>query len=136
MKAAAAILVAGLLLWSWPGEAQTSVLTIPIPGTTTGGNVSGTVASTNVFQSVFAATGSSSAPGVGSVVARRGCTIVNNSSHNMWVTEGYTAATADKTHAVVVLPSGGFTCGGNGTVLIGEIDITGTSGDAFYAAQF
>lgn len=121
------------LLWAGYALAQSGqpVTTLPAPATTAGGNASGTITSTNTFQLVFAATKQTpESP------QRRGCTIQNNGTHNMWVTEGYTVATATAANAVVVPQAGIYYCSVNNIALTGEIDITGTSGDAFYAAQY
>jgi hypothetical protein len=113
------------------------VQTIPYPATTAGGNASGTISpGGSTFQLLFAATG----PGVsGSGVSapRKGCTIINNGSHTMYVTEGL-GTVASTTALAVPVPAGGpYYCASPGnTVLTGEIDITGTNGEAFYAAQY
>lgn len=115
---------------------QSPVITIPQWGTTSGGgNASGTITVTNTFQKVFSATGPSSANAV--AANRKGCTIVNGGSNNMWVTEGMTTATSVKSSSITLSSGQAYYCGNTGgTVLIGEVDITGTAGDAFYAAQW
>lgn len=124
-------LLLALLLLAPSGQAQTPVFTVQTPGSTSGGNASGTVASTGVFQKVF-----SSAPQQPGAPGRKGCTIINYGSHTMYVTEGLGVA-ASTTGAAVQLSGGqAYYCSVNGTVLSGEIDITGTSTDAFYAAQY
>ncbi len=110
---------------------QQPVLTVPSPGSTLGGNASSTIASTGVFQNVWAA---SPAPS-GGAGARKGCTIQNNGTHNMYVSEGQALASATTSNTAVLGPGGMYNCNSAGIVLIGRIDITGTSGDAFYAAQ-
>ncbi len=129
-------LLALFLSFAQVALAQQPVFTIPQPGTTIGGNVSSTIASTNVFQKVFSSTAVSHAPVVGSAGPRHGCTIINQGTNTMWVTEGYTTATALKANAVVVVANAAYYCAQSGVVLTGEIDITGTSADGFYAAQY
>ncbi len=88
-------------------------------------NISSTIASTNVFQSVQAA-----------AVGRSGCTIQNQSTANsMWVFFGpiasATKATSiilDSTHGLTVSCAVPFE-----GVLTDQVSITGTSGDAFSA---
>lgn len=115
-----------------PAHAQQPVLTLPATATTAGtnGNASGTVAVTNTFQQVWAATGTSTAP------ARNGCTIQNNGTHNMFVSEGRAAAAATLTNSVILAAGATYYCQVNGIVLKGIIAITGTATEAFYAAQY
>lgn len=131
--------LAGLTaLWlAAPAAAQQPVWTVPQPGTSAAaGNASGSIAVTNTFQKVFS--GTSSAPGAlpGSGGTRHGCTIQNNGTNTMWVAEGTTAAAASKNASAVLAAGQVYFCNAGGTVLTGEIDITGTAGDKFYAAQF
>jgi hypothetical protein len=132
------ILSALLLLLLFWGEAlaQSPVVTLPSPATTANGNVSSTIAVTNTFQLVFAAT--QTVPGgSGTLVSKRnGCTIINNGTHNMYVSEGLSIANASLTNTVILGAGGSYFCTQNGVVLTGQINITGTSGDAFYAAQY
>ena len=112
-----------------------TVQTVPAPGTTYGGNGSGTIASTGTFQEIFAA----ATPG--SDVFRRGCLIENLGSHNMYVNEATVTPTESNTFALPGIPTTGavsvFHCDQpGGTVWTGEIDITGTASDAFYAVQW
>ena len=101
------------------------VQTYPIPGTTANGNASNTITVTNTFQSVFSTS-----------LNRRGCTIQNNGANTMWVEEGVTVAAATKGNSVAIAVGVPYYCGYNGLVLTGPIVITGTAGDAFYAAQY
>lgn len=125
------------LLLAPVARAQQTVVTSPVPGTTDGGNASSTITATSVFQIVFSA-GLLAPPGP----ARKGCTIQNNGTNIMWVTEGLSAATATKAKALqlapatATVPGGVYQCSVGGLSLVGEIDITGTIGDAFYAAQY
>lgn len=126
-----AVLLFLLLFNIRAADAQQAVVTSPTPGTSAGGNASGTIATLNVFQLVFAASGMSQGQ-----PTRRGCTIQNNDTNDMWVTEGIGVAGSTKAAAVVVAPGGVYTCTIWGVVLTGEIDITGTATGAFYAAQY
>ena len=128
-------LVAALLAAS-PALAQQWVTTVPLPATTKGGEVSTTIVSTNVFQKVWGVAANSGAPGANVPGTRHGCSIQNNGTNNMYVSEGKTIATATTSNTWVLAAGNLFNCNFNGIVLTGEIDITGTSGDAFFAAQF
>ena len=121
--------VLGLASSAW---AQQPVQVIPSPGTTAGGNASGTIASTGVFQQVFAATPAASAGGPG----RKGCYIVNNGTNKMYVSEGVAAGSATTATSISLAANAAFNCTFNQTALQGVIVITGTAGDSFYAAQF
>lgn len=129
-------LIFGLAFAAASGRAQTPVWTVPQPATTKGGNASSTITATSTFQLVFATTVPASSSGAGVVATRRGCTIVNNGTHNMQVTEGLGVAASTAGLSVTLLPGQAYYCAAGGTVLTGEIDITGTIGDAFYAAQY
>lgn len=123
----------GLMLLAGPALAQQPVFTYGTKSSTDGAPASGTIAVSNTFQKVFSSvntTASESSP------LRKGCTIQNNGSNNMWVEEGATAGTAAKANSVVLTPGSAYSCSAGGTVLQGEVDITGTSADAFYAAQY
>lgn len=109
------------------GAQQAPVATSPVVATSAGGNSSSTISVTNTFQQIWPA---NVAPQY-----RRGCTVQNNGANNMWVTEGIPFASATKAKATVINPGGVYNCQFGGMVLVGEIAITGTSGDAFYAAQ-
>lgn len=100
------------------------VVTQPGPSSSAGGNASSTIASTGVFQQIWAA------------ARRNGCTVQNNGSHVMDVTEGLSVAASLVTLAVVLQPGQTYLCAADGSVLVGQVNITGTAGDAFYAAQY
>jgi len=121
--------ILGLTGSAW---AQQPVQVIPSPGTTAGGNASGTIATTSTFQQVFPAAPAAPAGGPG----RKGCYIVNNGTNKMYVSEGVAAASATTATSIPLPANGTFNCTFNQTALQGVIVITGTSGDAFYAAQF
>ena len=110
---------------------QTPVATQPSGSTTQGGNVSGTIAATNTFQTLWPATG----PGT-ALPARKGCLIINPSTHTMFISEGVATGSATTATSVPIGANYSFTCSFGGVVWTGNIAITGTSGDAFYASQF
>jgi hypothetical protein len=96
--------------------------------TTAGGNASGTIAVTNTFQTVFSAS-----------TLRTGCLIQNNGAGSMYVSEGIPLATPPTTAKsfTLVTASAPYRCDmPGGAVLTGEIDITGTATQAYYAAQW
>lgn len=87
-------------------------------------SASTTIATTNTFQSVFAANNN-----------RLGCLIQNNGTHNMYVNV-VSLATATISTSAIVVPGATAGCALYGTVINGQISITGTSGEWFYASQF
>lgn len=106
----------------WAAGAQ-PVITLPEPRASTGGNASTTVASTNVFQSLWAAN------------ANRGsCTIENNSSDTIWVFFG-PIASATKATSVQLAAGQSVNCDSAHVVSTDQVSITGTSGDTFFAQQ-
>ena len=90
-------------------------------------NVSSTITTTNTFQSLFPVV-------VGGISAQRAsCTIQNNGTHTMYVFAG-PIANATLANSVQV-PAGQFFYCYTGVITISDqISITGTAGDAFYAA--
>lgn len=121
--------VVGSALAQQAGGLPPPVATVPYPATSAGGNASGTIAATGTFQKVWSATGAGTP-------LRKGCTIQNNGTHNMYVSEGLGVAASTESNSLVLAAGGIYYCSVNGVVLDGEIDITGTAGDAFYAAQY
>ena len=119
-----------------PVHAQQWVKTQPLPGTTLGGDHSGTITTTNTFQIVMNASNSVTNPTPGFGSDRHGCSIQNNGTHNMYVNEGTPIASATLTNTWILTPGSLYNCNFYGVVLTGEIDITGTSGDAFIAKSF
>jgi hypothetical protein len=110
------------------------VATWPTYATTAGGNASGTIGTGGgTFQLVFAAGSTNQGQGP---FPRRGCTIQNNGTHTMWISEGLGVATATEAKSFQLAAGAVYDCSVNGSVLIGEIDITGTASDPFYAAQW
>lgn len=114
--------------------AQQQVLTVPLPALS--GDASGTIASTGTFQLVWAGTGTSAAPAPATSPTRHGCSIQNNGANVMYVSEGQGLGASTTGAAWQVVAGALFNCNFAGIVLTGEIDITGTSGDAFVAKQF
>lgn len=126
-----------------PGQAVTTS-----PSVANSGEGSGTIASSDVFQLVFAATNN----GVGTGAIRRGCLVQNTSGHVQYVYfqgPGMTVPTSANSStlegkAIGLDPSqvsggkqgGSVSCAtGAGSALQDAIWIAGTSGDAFVAKQ-
>lgn len=101
--------------------AQTPVVTQP-KGVTSN-NSSSTISSSNVFQSIWAANSN-----------RTACTIQNNGTHNMWVFFG-AIANATENNSVVLQAGQYLNCNSGNVILQDQVSITGTSTDAFFAAQ-
>lgn len=127
----------GLLLaaCAW-ATAQTNVFVSPNGRSSV--NASSTITATNTFQSVFSAEGTDSARigsgSAGGVLGTRyACTIQNNGTHNMYVYPG-AIASATLTNSIILTPGNFFYCVTGVAVVSDPIAITGTSGDAFYAA--
>ncbi len=128
-------------LHSTPASAQypTPMMTVPGPGTTAGGNVSGKILTTNGrWQVVFAAVVQSGE----NQAIRKGCIIQNNSPHTLYISEGTTTGSATTTTSFLLTttsPQNVFYCNvaGGPTTLQGEVDISGTTTtDAFYAVAW
>jgi len=106
--------------------AQQPVTVFPTPLTTTRG--SAIIASTNTFQSVFAA----ATPRAGSR-GRSACQVVNNSSTTLWVFVGPIASATTPT-ALSLAQHGQWNCElAAGTIVQDQISVTGTSGASFFA---
>lgn len=90
-------------------------------------NSSTTIAITNTFQSIWAASTTN--------IGRTGCTVQNTGTNPMYVFWG---AIADATTAksVKLLAGQSVTCSVNGSVLRTQVSITGTATETFYAAQY
>lgn len=82
------------------------------------------IAVTNTFQTIFAANAN-----------RFGCIVQNNGSNNMRINV-VAKATATLSNSAIVAPGAIAKCTVDGTVLTGEISITGTVGDGYYASQY
>lgn len=120
-----------LSLLTSTAQAQSPVVTQPYAVLST--NASSTVTSTNTFQSIWTAlTANPNAP------KRSSCTVQNNSTaspaNTMWVFFG-PIASATKGNSVVLAGGQAVSCIVGGIVLQDQVSITGTSGDAFFAAQ-
>jgi len=116
------LLIVALIIGSTSlASSQTPVITQP--KNLASQNYSSTIAVTNTFQSVLLLNNS-----------RYSCTIQNNGSNFMYV---YFGAIADATIAKSVKLSvgQGVNCIVGGIVLKDQVSITGTSGEAYYAAQ-
>lgn len=112
-----------LLLLISPAYAVTQQTTIPY-GVTTPDNESSTISVTSTFQQVF-----------GTSTGRTSCTIQNNGTHTMYVY--FNSDTATTAKSVNLAAGQSTTCGdGNGVVIKNTVQITGTSGDAYYAVQW
>jgi len=114
-----ALLVAPVLV-----HAQSPVITQPYG--VTSHNDSSTIASTNVFQSIWSASTN--------VRGRAGCIVQNIGSSTQFVFVG-AIASALTTTSYKLAAGQVFNCTIGGTVLKDQISITGTSGDEFFAIQ-
>lgn len=114
-----------VLIWSFCASlsafAQAPVTTLPYG--VTSANASTTVATTNTFQSVWAAN-----------ALRAGCTLQNKGSATLYVFFG-AIASALTTSSVQLTTGQAVSCNAGGTVLRDQVSVTGTSGGAFFAAQ-
>lgn len=120
-------LLLALALLAGPVYAQTPITTLPLAVSSS--NSSSTITATNVFQQVFNA-GAGTATNRG----RSSCTIQNNGTNSMWVFPGLVAA-ATKGASIVLSAGQTYYCSVNNVTLQDAIAVTGTIGDAFYAAQ-
>jgi len=120
-------LVFGLCLALAPAMALAAagqpVVTLPEPRASTGGNASSTIASTNTFQSLWAAN-----------AVRGSCTIENNGTNTMWVFFGPIASATEAT-SVQLAAGQSVNCDSAHVVSTDQVSITGTSGDTFFAQQ-
>lgn len=102
--------------------AQNPVVTQPSLRTAT---LSGSsITSTNTFQTVYPAN-----------VNRLGCVIQNKNSRNMFI-NFVAKATATISNSALLAPGASANCTAFGTVLTGEVSITGTATDEYYASQY
>lgn len=105
---------------------QSPVVTQPKPVNT--GTYSSAISVTNTFQSVLAASTSTT--------GRVGCLIQNNGSNKMYVFFG-PVASAITSNSVQLNSGQTVNCESvGGAVLRDQVSITGTSGDRFYASQY
>lgn len=96
------------------------------------GNASGTITSTNTFQSIWSATDFAK--------PRVGCLVINTSTNRQWVYFGTTptkaAAIPLEAAAATAALGGNVSCStGAGGAAQDQVWITGTSGDTFVATQ-
>lgn len=105
-------------------NAQNPVVTIPNP--VVSDNASSTITVTNIFQSIWVKDTTTT--------GRTACTIQNNGTNTMWVFFG-PIASATKGSSVVLAAGQATFCNSGNVVLKDQVSITGTSGDAFYAAR-
>lgn len=108
-------LALALMLAALPASAQVNRQTST--------NVSSTIAVTNTFQQVLARQD-----------GRSGCTIVNYGTNTMWVFFG-PIASATKAASIQIDNKIPTYCQFGGVVLVDQVSITGTAGDAFFAAS-
>lgn len=104
--------------------AQTPVVTKPYKAYTY--NYSSSIAVTNTFQTVFVVSSADT--------GRVACTIANYGTNKMYVFFG-PIANATLTNSIQLAANQSISCNIGGVVLQDQVSITGTSGDAFYAAQ-
>lgn len=129
----------GFALGAWfvasSAWAQSAVQTYPSPVTTRGGAATNTI-SGSAFVQLWPAAPASPQGGP----SRKGCTIVNYStSHTLSVSEGASVAevTATIGLAVVLQPGDKYYCGiVGGVALQGQINVAGTNGETYFAAQY
>lgn len=105
-------------------NAQSPVVTIPFPVNSDNG--SSTITVTNTFQSIWIADTNTT--------GRTACTVQNNGTNTMWVFFG-AIANATKGKSVVLAAGQSTFCNSGNVVLKDQVSITGTLGDAFYAAR-
>jgi hypothetical protein len=118
-----------LFLFAFMASAQAQQPVITQPYAVVSVNASGTIASTGVFQSIWTAlTTNPNSP------KRASCTVQNNGTHTMYVFFGPIASATTGT-SVALAAGQAVNCSVGGTVLQDQVSITGTSTDAFFAAQ-
>lgn len=124
------LLVLGLFLFPHFTLAQSTVLTQPYP-VTANDNQSSTIAVTDTFQPIFAASLA--------INGRTGCTIQNTGTNPMFVYFGLVQtsvlAEATKAKSVKLIAGQAATCNNNGIIIKTPIWITGTATETYYAAQ-
>ena len=104
--------------------AQSPVITQPLGVSSY--DRSGSIAITNTFQSVMAASTN--------ITGRTGCTVQNNGSNSMFVFFGVIAS-AITPDSVKLAPGQSVMCSTGVTVIKDQVSITGTSGEQFFAAE-
>lgn len=116
-------LIVTLLLYSVTFSFAQGTPVVTQPKGVTSNNNSSTISLSNVFQSIWAANSN-----------RTACTIQNNGTHNMWVFFG-AIANATENNSVVLQAGQYLNCNSGNVILQDQVSITGTSTDAFFAAQ-
>lgn len=114
-----------LVLCVTSAEAQSPVITQPYG--VASHNDSSTIAVTNTFQSIWAVSTN--------VRGRAGCSVQNNSASNVMYVFFGPIASATTASSVKLAVGQSVGCVVGGIVLQDQVSITGTSGDAFFAAQ-
>lgn len=104
--------------------AQNPVTTLPYGVTIS--NASGTINSTNTFQSVL--------PASSNTTGRTDCLIQNIAASNMFIYFG-SPTLATTTNSLTLASGATFRCNNGGVVIKNQISITGTSGQRFFAVQ-
>jgi hypothetical protein len=105
--------------------AQSPVYTKPFGANSA--NSSGTIAVTNTFQSIWAASVATT--------GRSDCIIQNNGAASMFLYFGPIASATNAT-SLTLVAGAIFRCGNNGVIIKDQISITGTATQAFFAIQF
>lgn len=117
-------LLAMLFLMPLAAFAQQPVVTQPTPVDNTA--KTSTIATLNVFQSVWPASTNNR--------GRSGCNITNYGASTMYVYVGpITEATTPKSRRLAANAT--FSCGANGIVMTGDVNITGAAGETYQADQ-
>lgn len=124
---AAVIILAGVV-FTRGAKAQNPVVTMPYTaqGQLSTTNSSGSVAVTNTFQSIFAASTV--------VTGRVACTVQNTGTNAMYVFFGPIASATTAT-SVKLTAGQSVNCNVGGVTLRDQVSITGTATETFYAAQ-
>lgn len=97
------------------------------PAGVNSGNYSSAISVTNTFQSVLAASTSTS--------GRRGCIIQNNGAATMYIYFG-APASATTNNSLSLAAGTKFNCENGVTVIKDQISITGTATQRFFAVQY
>lgn len=119
------IIVAALFFSSAAYAQGTPVVTQP-KGVTTGQVNNGTITVTDTFQSVIAASTTTT--------GRLSCALQNQGTHVMYVFFG-PIADATKAKSIQLQAGQAVNCNVGNVVLKDQVSVTGTSGDAYWAAQ-
>lgn len=116
-----------LIFFCWSAYAQQPVRTQGYDVVSKTPNASSTITTTNAFQVVFTPSTTQQ--------KRQGCTVANYGTHTMWVYFGQPTDTPAAANSIQLAPNNFVSCNTGGVVLNDQVWITGTSGDAFFAAQ-